>query len=70
MITYNNMILEYMENEKYFLLNNIIKIDLNDSIIIGRLKKINDEVFIYDPKIGRYISTEKYNKLTQSKGTK
>jgi len=44
-----------------------------NKIVLGNervLKKINDEVFIYDPKIGRYISTEKYNKLTQSKGTK
>ena len=32
------------------------------------LKEKNDEVFIFDPKVGRYISTEKYNKLTKSKG--
>ena len=38
-----------MENEKYFLLNKIIKIDLNDSLIIARLKKINDDdSLIYD----------------------
>lgn len=43
------MILEYMENEKCFLLNKIIKIDLKDSMIIGRLKKINDDdSLIYD----------------------
>ena len=49
MIIYNNMILEYMDNEKYFLLNKIIKIDLKDSLIIGRLKKINDDdSLIYD----------------------
>jgi len=32
------------------------------------LKKINDEVYIYDPAIGRYMSTEKYNKYI-NKGT-
>ena len=43
------MILEYMENEKYFLLNKIIKIDMKDYLIIGRLKKINDDdSLIYD----------------------
>jgi hypothetical protein len=40
------MNLEYMEN--YFLLNKIIKIDLKDSIIITRLKKINNDSLIYD----------------------
>ena len=43
------MILEYMENENYFLLNKIIKIDLKNSMIIGRLKKFNDnDSLIYD----------------------
>jgi len=38
-----------MENEKYFLLNKIIKIDMKDYLIIGRLKKINDDdSLIYD----------------------
>jgi len=49
MFLYNNMILKYMEDEKYFLLNEIIKIDLRDSLIISRLKKINDDdSLIYD----------------------
>jgi hypothetical protein len=50
------MILEYMENEKYFLLNKIIKIDLNDSLIIGRLKKINDnDSLIFDYEINLWV---------------
>lgn len=50
------MLLEYMEDEKYFLLNKIIKIDLKDSMIIGRLKKINDDdSLIYDHEINLWI---------------
>jgi hypothetical protein len=38
-----------MKNENYFLLNKIIKIDLKNSMIIGRLKKFNDnDSLIYD----------------------
>lgn len=51
------MILEYMENEKYFLLNKIIKIDMKDYLIIGRLKKINDDdslIYDYDTNLWIY----------------
>ena len=45
-----------MEDEKYFLLNKIIKIDLKDSLFIGRLKKINDnDSLIYDHEINLWI---------------
>ena len=37
------MTLEYIKNDEYFLLNKIIKIDLKDSIIISRLKNINND---------------------------